>query len=125
MRKNIWFVKSIHNLRWIFSHTLSKIWGYYQKISPLVRIRLYFEPHLWFNLIVVLIETCDHPDENAVMETSKPAWNWQRTWDWCEPGQNHRLKILPEQQTERCWSRFIIICDRGPALSRGVGLVTR
>lgn len=32
----------------------------------------------------------------AMMETSKPASDWQRTRDWCEPGQPGELKILPE-----------------------------
>jgi hypothetical protein len=35
------------------------------------------------------------------METSKPAMYCQRPWEWCEPGQTNRLKILPEPCTER------------------------
>lgn len=44
----------------------------------------------------------------AMMETSTPFAAWLRSWDyqrprkWCEPGQPHRPKILPEPQSEMC-----------------------
>lgn len=35
------------------------------------------------------------------METSKLLPDWQRTRDWCKPGQADQLNILPEPETER------------------------
>ena len=47
---------------------------------------------LWFNHASLT--------KKALMEKSKLAQGWQRTREWCEPGQPGWLNILPELRSE-------------------------